>query len=122
MIKEENPADDRAPLAANPKAEEESNSIKDEENKTSLEFDADDLFNDEKRPSDKEIEIKRIKKIKKHRTQLFWQNRQYSDTILNSFDVERNGGKPNEPDRPDRTVPRRVRHKVAHLRIPLKTR
>lgn len=127
MIKE-NPVDNRAPPAANPKEEEESNSIKDEENKTSLEFDADDLFNDERRLSDKEIEIKQIKKIKKHRTQLFWQNRQadrqtagrlvgqYSDAILNSFGVERNGA--NEPNRdesdrngPDRCEPRRVRHK-----------
>lgn len=81
----------------NDSKEEESNSSKDEA-KTSLEFDADDLF-DEKRMSDKEIEIKRIKKIKKNNAKLFRKINnqiekqpndrplisQYSDAILNSI-------------------------------------
>ena len=95
-------------LPAKPPKEEESNSIKDED-KTSLEFSADDLFNDEKRPSEKEIEIKRIKKIKKNRNQAFWQSRtsdkqqsarlvgQYSDALLSSIGAERIG--PDELDK-----------------------
>ena len=66
---------------------EESNSMKDE--KTSLEFDADDLF-DERKVSEKEIEIKRIKKIKKYRIKSSKQSsdqlmNQYSDALLNSI-------------------------------------
>ena len=82
-----------------PKANESSSTKDDDDEKTSLEFDADDLFKDEKRMSDKEIEIKKMRKDKIKFNQLIWHGRpndrlvsQYSDAVLNSINLNNRNG------------------------------
>lgn len=79
----------------------EDQALKDEicskDEKTSLEFDADDLFDEKRLSDDKEIEIKRIKRQKIKLNKFISEDRsanrminQYSDAILNSINLNNN--------------------------------